>query len=78
MADKKKKVVIAVDRDHTKIGKTVEVDAATAQAWVAEGRAAYAKGETAPPTKQAGHGKVDVTPVDATDSAGQQAGARKS
>ena len=78
MADKsKKKVTISFSRDPKEIGKTVDVDAATAQAWVAEGRAAYAKGETPPKTKQAGGGKVEATPVDATDPSGQQTGPRK-
>lgn len=79
MAAKKVKVVIAFDRDAKQIGRTVEVDRETAQAWVSEGRAAYKDQRDAPAKgKTPGHGKVDVTPVDATDRTGSQAGASAS
>lgn len=79
MAAKKVKVVIAVDRDAKKIGRTVEVDPATAQAWVSEGRAAYKDRRDAPTKRKVpGHGQVDATPVDATDRTGSQAGASAS
>ena len=42
MADEKVKVVIAFDRDNSKIGKTVDVTEAEARTLISEGRARLA------------------------------------